>query len=178
MLKKKNLKTQVIYLVSFVLFMIGLSYASVPLYKLFCQVTGFAGTPMISSKNNLAVLDKVVHVRLDSSVEKPSPLIFEPVSRKIETKIGENKLVFYKAKNLSDKEVIGTATFNVSPLTVGQYFNKIECFCFEEQIFKPGQEVEMPVSFFIDPEIASDKNMKSIDELTLSYTMYIKNNKN
>ncbi len=171
---KRNIKLQVTYLISFVLFMIGVSYASVPLYKLFCQVTGFAGTPKISENNNLTVLDREINVRLDSSVERKSLLVFEPVSSKVRTKIGENNLVFYKAQNLSDKDIKGTATFNVTPLTVGQYFNKIECFCFEEQVFKPGQLIEMPVSFFIDPEIVEDKSMKSIDELTLSYTMYIK----
>ena len=175
MARKRNIKIQVVYLVFFVLFMLGLSYASVPLYKLFCQVTGYAGTPKISEQENLHVTNKIVNVRLDSSIQKPSPLVFKPMTKKVITKVGENKLVFYKAKNLSEVSVIGTATFNVTPLMAGQYFNKVECFCFEEQVFKPGQEVEMPVSFFIDPEIINDKSMKSIDELTLSYTMYIKN---
>jgi len=174
MARKRNINIQVVYLVFFVLFMLGLSYASVPLYKLFCQVTGYAGTPKISKEENVHVTNKIVNVRLDSSIQKPSPLVFKPISKKVTTKVGENKLVFYKAKNLSEVPVTGTATFNVTPLTAGQYFNKVECFCFEEQVFKPGEEVEMPVSFFIDPEIINDKSMKSIDELTLSYTMYIK----
>ena len=174
MARKRNINIQVVYLVFFVLFMLGLSYASVPLYKLFCQVTGYAGTPKISKEENVHVTNKIVNVRLDSSIQKPSPLVFKPISKKVTTKVGENKLVFYKAKNLSEVSVTGTATFNVTPLTAGQYFNKVECFCFEEQVFKPGEEVEMPVSFFIDPEIINDKSMKSIDELTLSYTMYIK----
>ena len=178
MARKRNINIQVVYLVFFVLFMLGLSYASVPLYKLFCQVTGYAGTPKISKEENVHVTNKIVNVRLDSSIQKPSPLVFKPISKKVTTKVGENKLVFYKAKNLSEVPVTGTATFNVTPLTAGQYFNKVECFCFEEQVFKPGEEVEMPVSFFIDPEIINDKSMKSIDELTLSYTMYIKDQSN
>ena len=178
MARKRNINIQVVYLVLFVLFMLGLSYASVPLYKLFCQVTGYAGTPKISKEENVHVTNKIVNVRLDSSIQKPSPLVFKPISKKVTTKVGENKLVFYKAKNLSEVSVTGTATFNVTPLTAGQYFNKVECFCFEEQVFKPGEEVEMPVSFFIDPEIINDKSMKSIDELTLSYTMYIKDQSN
>ena len=100
---------------------------------------------------------------------------FEPVTKVITTQLGKNELIFFKAINHADEELTGTATFNVTPLLAAQYFNKIECFCFEEQVFAPGQEVEMPVSFFIDPAIIHDKSVKDLKEITLSYTMYTTN---
>ncbi len=167
-----KLKLQAIYLTIFVFLMVGLSYAAVPLYKIFCQVTGYGGTPKIYSDNNTKMIDSIIKVRFDSSVEKNSPLIFKPALKVIKTKLGKNELIFFKAKNKSTQKVNGTATFNVTPLLAAQYFNKIECFCFEEQSFDPGEEVEMPVSFFIDPAILNDESIKNINELTLSYTMY------
>ena len=174
MSKNKVFKMNPLYLFLFALSMLVLSYASVPLYKLFCQVTGYGGTPMQVDSLSGTIVNEKVKIRFDSSIEKNAKLFFEPVSNKITTKIGEKNLIFYKAKNLSDEPVLATAIFNVTPLNAAQYFNKIECFCFEEQAFEPGQEVEMPVSFFIDSDILKNKNMKSIDELTLSYTMFIK----
>ncbi len=173
-MNKKFFRMNPIYLCFFAFSMLLLSYASVPLYKLFCQVTGYGGTPMKVDSFSGNIVEKKLNIRFDSSTEKKSKLYFEPVLNKIETKLGEKNLIFYKAKNLSKKPVLATATFNVTPLNAAQYFNKIECFCFEEQVFKPGEEVEMPVSFFIDSDILNDKYMKSIDELTLSYTMFIK----
>ena len=173
-INRNNLRKQAIYLSLFVIFMVLLSYASVPLYKLFCQVTGYGGTPKISEVKNFVYQKDEIKVRFDSSIEKNSPLFFEPVLKKITTKVGQNNLIFFKAVNNSKKTIKATATFNVTPLRGAQFFNKIECFCFEEQIFEPGQVVEMPVSFFVDPEIVKNKNTNSIDELTLSYTMFIK----
>ena len=167
-----RIKLQAFYLITFVLLMIGLSYASVPLYKIFCQVTGYGGTPQVSEENNTKIISKKVDVRFDSSTEKNSPIFFEPVKKTITTQLGTNELIFFKAINFSDKEITGTATFNVTPLLAAQYFNKIECFCFEEQVFAPGQEVEMPVSFFIDPAIIQDKSVSNLEEITLSYTMF------
>ena len=167
-----RIKLQALYLIMFVLLMIGLSYASVPLYKIFCQVTGYGGTPQVSEENNTKVFSEIVDVRFDSSTEKNSPIFFEPVTKVITTQLGKNELIFFKAINYADEELTGTATFNVTPLLAAQYFNKIECFCFEEQVFAPGQEVEMPVSFFIDPAIIHDKSVKDLKEITLSYTMY------
>ena len=172
-----RIKKQAIFLSLFVIGMVGLSYASVPLYKIFCQVTGYGGTPKVSLQNNSELSDRDLSIRFDSSIEKGSPLFFEPSENSIMTKIGENNLVFFKAINTSDKNVTGTATFNVTPLLAAKYFNKIECFCFEEQLFDAGQEVQMPVSFFIDPDIINDKSLKGISEMTLSYTMYTKDNK-
>lgn len=173
-INRNSLRKQAIYLSLFVVFMVLLSYASVPLYKLFCQVTGYGGTPKVSDQKSFVYQEDEIKVRFDSSIEKDSPLFFEPVSKKIVTKVGQNNLIFFKAVNNSHKTIKATATFNVTPLRGAQFFNKIECFCFEEQIFEPGQAVEMPVSFFIDPEIVENKNTNSIDELTLSYTMFIK----
>ena len=167
-----RIKIQAIYLIMFVLLMLGLSYASVPLYKIFCQVTGYGGTPQVSEENKTKIISKKVDVRFDSSTEKNSPIFFEPVKKIITTQLGKNELIFFKAINNADKELVGTATFNVTPLLAAQYFNKIECFCFEEQVFGPGQEVEMPVSFFIDPAIINDKSVNDLKEITLSYTMY------
>lgn len=169
-----KIKKQALLLTLFVFIMIGLSYASVPLYDLFCRVTGYGGTPMISENENKNTIQQEIVVRLDSSIKKNSPLFFEPTRKSLKTKIGQNNLVFFKAINRSRDNVVGTATFNVTPLIAAKYFNKIECFCFEEQLFSAGQEVEMPVSFFIDPDIIEDKSLIGIDEMTLSYTMYLK----
>lgn len=172
---KISIKFQALYLILFVVGMISLSYASVPLYKLFCQVTGYGGTPKISSENNNKIHTRTLNIRFDSSTEKKSPLFFKPSQKNVKINVGENNLIFYKSKNTSREIIKGTATYNITPLHAAQYFNKIECFCFEEQTFNPGQEVEMPVSFFIDSAIIDDKNMDMINELTLSYTMFVKN---
>ena len=172
---KISIKYQAVYLLIFVIGMISLSYASVPLYKLFCQVTGYGGTPKISSENTNQKHSRVINIRFDSSTEKKSPLFFKPSQKNVKINVGENNLIFYKSKNTSGEMIKGTATYNITPLHAAQYFNKIECFCFEEQTFNPGQEVEMPVSFFIDSAILDDKNMDMINELTLSYTMFVKN---
>jgi len=173
--KKKNIRSQAFYLIGFAFFMLFLSYASVPLYKIFCQVTGYGGTPRVV-KENLSSKKAVgqIKVRFDSTTEKNSKLYFEPLENLIKVKIGENTLAFFKAINKSDAEVKTMSVFNVSPLQAGQYFNKIECFCFEEQVFLPGETIEMPVSFFIDPALKDDKVIGDLQELTLSYTMYIK----
>ena len=132
------------------------------------------GTPKISEINTSAESTRKINVRFDSSTEKNSPLYFEPVIKSLNTKIGKNNLIFFKAINNSDFTVTGTASFNVTPLNAAQYFNKIECFCFEEQSFNPGEEVEMPVSFFIDSAITEDEFINNLEEMTLSYTMYTK----
>ena len=163
-----------ILLTSLVFFMLSASFAAVPFYNWFCKVTGYGGTPMIGSNNFYSVNVGSIDVRFDSSLEKNAPLYFEPVSKTVNVKIGENSLAFYKAKNKTNKEITTMSVFNVTPLQAGKYFNKIECFCFEEQKLSPNEEVEMPVSFFIDPEIKNDKFINEISEITLSYTMFIK----
>ena len=170
----KKIRKQALILTLFVVFMLSLSYAAVPLYKLFCQVTGYGGTPMVVSKNSSGANVGSIDIRFDSSLRKNAPLYFKPVSKIINVRIGENNLAFYKAKNKTSKEITTMSVFNVTPLQAGKYFNKIDCFCFEEQKLSPNEEVEMPVSFFIDPEIKNDKFINEISEITLSYTMFIK----
>src|SRR5262245_16149745 len=152
--------------------MVGAAYASVPLYRLFCQVTGFDGTPRVATKAPDHTLEKTVTVRFDANVAPGLPWRFEPVQNTVTVKLGENMLVFYRATNTSDRPVRGTATYNVLPEIVAVYFNKIQCFCFTEQTIEPGQTVEFPVSFFIDPEVVKDMNARNVTHVTLSYTFH------
>jgi len=152
--------------------MLGLAYAAVPLYTLFCQVTGFAGTTQRAERPSETVLDRVVTIRFDANVAHGLSWKFQPVQQTMDVKIGENTLAFYHAENTSDRPVTGTATFNVTPEIAGSYFNKIECFCFTEQHLEPGESVDMPVSFFIDPAIVEDDIAGHLTQITLSYTFY------
>jgi cytochrome c oxidase assembly protein subunit 11 len=154
--------------------MVGLAFASVPLYRLFCQVTGFGGTPLRADEVAPAMkaTGKLISVRFDANTNSALPWKFEPEERTQRVAVGARDMAFYTAKNLGDKPVTGTATFNVTPAQAGQYFNKIQCFCFTEQTLKPGEEVRMPVIFFIDPKILQDRDARAIDEITLSYTFY------
>ncbi len=152
--------------------MVGLAYASVPLYRLFCQMTGFAGTTQRAIHPSTEVLDRVVTVRFDANVGSGLAWDFQAVTPTIDVKIGENALGIYKVRNRSEKAVTGTATFNVTPDQAGGFFNKIQCFCFTEQRLEPGESVEMPVSFFIDPAIVKDVDGAQIRDITLSYTFY------
>ena len=159
-------------LVVLVTAMVGLSYASVPLYDLFCRVTGFGGTTQVAEAKNAVVTDRRMKVRFDSSVNGQLDWAFQPVQRQVELKVGENVVAYFRATNRSDEPSVGTATFNVTPLKAGLYFNKIECFCFTEQRLEPGQSVEMPVAFFIDPAISEDINLDEVKTITLSYTFF------
>jgi|SRR5690606_888613 cytochrome c oxidase assembly protein subunit 11 len=157
--------------------MLGLAYASAPLYRLFCQVTGYAGTPKINAgaatnAYDLPILSREMTVRFDSTTAPDLPWRFEPAQKSVRFKIGEENLVFYRATNVSDEPIVGTATFNVTPFKAAAYFNKIECFCFTEQRLEPGQTVDMPVTFFVDPAIADDHNLDEVQEITLSYTFF------
>lgn len=152
--------------------MLGLAYAAVPLYAMFCQVTGFAGTTQRAERPSEAVLDRVVTVRFDSNVAPGLGWAFEPVQHKLDVKIGESALAFYRAENTSGRPITGMATFNVTPESAGSYFNKVECFCFQEQRLDPGQSIDMPVSFFVDPAIVDDKSAGALTQITLSYTFY------
>ena len=152
--------------------MLGLAYASVPLYTLFCQVTGYGGTTQRATAPSHQVLDKIVTVRFDANVSPKLAWKFEPVQATMDVKIGENALAFFRATNLSDKPLKGTAAFNVAPDVAGSYFNKIECFCFKEQLLQPGQTVEMPVTFFLDPKMVEDRDTAGLSNVTLSYVFY------
>jgi len=152
--------------------MLGLAYAAVPLYTLFCQVTGFAGTTQRAERPSEAVLDRVVTIRFDANVAPGLGWKFQPAQRTMDVKIGENTLAFYRAENTSNRPVTGTATFNVTPEAAGSYFNKIECFCFQEQHLEPGESIDMPVSFFVDPAIVDDDIAGHLTQITLSYTFH------
>ena len=151
--------------------MVGLAFASVPLYRLFCQVTGFGGTPVRAEQAPGAVAGQV-GVRFDANINSALPWKFDPVQRTVRVKPGAQTRVLYRAKNLSARSTTGTAVFNVTPAKAGQYFSKIQCFCFTEQTLKPGESIDMPVIFFVDPKIREDETTKHIDEITLSYTFY------
>ena len=152
--------------------MVGVSYAAVPLYKIFCQVTGYGGTTQRAEQAPDTILDRKITVRFDANVGKGMTWKFQPVQRKLELKIGESALIFYKASNPTKTKLTGTASFNVSPQAAGSYFSKIECFCFTEQTLEAGEQVDMPVTFFIDPEIVNDPAARNIQEITLSYTFF------
>jgi cytochrome c oxidase assembly protein subunit 11 len=152
--------------------MAGMAYASVPLYKMFCQVTGFGGTPMWSDQIPQVILKNKVTVRFDANTDAGLPWRFSPVMGQDTIKIGQNAMAFYTAENMSDKPITGTATFNVSPDIAGQYFSKVQCFCFTEQVLQPGEKITLPVSYFVDPKIMDDKYARNIKEITLSYTFY------
>ena len=152
--------------------MVGLSFAAVPLYRMFCQATGYGGVPQVADVAPDKVLDRKIKVRFDTNVDRELPWQFSAEQRSVDVRIGESTLVFFRAHNNTDKTVSGTAGFNVSPEIAGRYFTKIECFCFKQQTLAAGQSVEMPVTFFIDPEFADDESTKNIEEITLSYTFY------
>ena len=151
--------------------MVGMSYAAVPLYDLFCRVTGFGGTTQIASERSNTVSDRPIKVRFDAMTTNID-WAFQPIQRQIELKVGENALAFYRATNRTSASLTGTATFNVTPLKVGSYFSKVECFCFTEQTLGPGETIEMPVAFYVDPAINDDPNLKDVKTITLSYTFY------
>ena len=177
--KNDKANTRVAVVCASVVFgMVGMAYASVPLYRIFCQVTGFGGTTQVSKGSDGVILDREMTVAFDANVNRNLDWSFKPVQTKITMKIGEEKLAFYRAKNTSNQTITGTAVFNVSPPLAGQYFNKVECFCFTEQTLKPGETKDMPVTFYIDPEIAKDKDLQELKTITLSYTFYEKPNQN
>jgi len=152
-----------------------MAYASVPLYRLFCQVTGFGGTTRrvaaAPAQGATPAIDRVITVQFDATVGDV-PWEFEPVQRSVAARVGETELIAYRAHNAARQAVTGTATFNVTPSKAGQYFDKIQCFCFTEQTLQPGESAELPVSFFIDPAILQDRNLDDVDTITLSYTFF------
>jgi cytochrome c oxidase assembly protein subunit 11 len=152
--------------------MLGLAYAAVQLYELFCKATGFGGTPQVAQEGDRPVIGRTVEVRLDSNVDPNLSWRFEPVQREVRLRLGEEALVFFRATNVSQRPIDGTATFNVTPERTGRWFNKIQCFCFNEQLLQPGQSVDMPVVFFVDAEMAKDRRYDDIRTITLSYTFY------
>lgn len=153
--------------------MLAMAYASVPLYEIFCQVTGFGGTTQVAAEETeVAVTDIPIKVRFDANTAPGLPWEFKPVQNTDTIMVGERKLAFFQAKNNSSEPIKGVATFNVSPDTAGEFFTKIQCFCFNEQTLMPGQNVSMPVSYYVDPAILEDDDGQRIEEITLSYTFF------
>ena len=156
-----------------VAFMGAMGFAAVPLYDLFCRVTGYGGTTQVGSAGtDVQIIDEMVTVRFDASKAADMPWRFEPEQREITLRMGEVGLAFYSAHNPTDQPVAGTASYNVTPLKVGQHFVKIDCFCFTEQVLQPGETVQMPVTFYVDPAILDDKEAEHVREITLSYTFF------
>ncbi|MBV6635616.1 MAG: cytochrome c oxidase assembly protein [Mameliella sp.] len=162
----------VLQLVGVVVLMGGLAWASVPFYNWFCRVTGFGGTTNVATATTGEILDQTIKVRFDASKDRGMPWEFKPVQTEMTLRIGEEGLAFYEAYNPTDRPIAGQATYNVAPYEAGAFFSKIECFCFTEQVLMPGERVQMPVSFFVDPEIVTDRDAKHTNHITLSYTFY------
>lgn len=162
----------VLTLVGVVVLMGGLAWAAVPFYNWFCRVTGFGGVTAVAEAASENVLDETITIRFDGNVDREMPWEFKPVEREMELKIGQQGLAFYEAYNPTDHPIAGQASYNVTPYEAGGYFTKIDCFCFTEQVLQPGERVEMPVSFFVDPEIVNDRDAKYVHTITLSYTFY------
>jgi len=167
-----NKRKTVVQTVSVVLFMGALAWASVPLYDWFCRVTGFGGVTNTAQTGSDVILDKTIKIRFDASLDRDMPWEFKPMERQVEMRIGETGMVFYEAYNPTSRPVAGTASYNVTPYEAGNFFTKIDCFCFEQQVLQPGERVEMPVTFFVDPEIVDDRDAKYTKVITLSYTFY------
>jgi cytochrome c oxidase assembly protein subunit 11 len=152
--------------------MVGLSFAAVPLYDAFCRLTGFGGTPMLASEMPQMVGERQVTVRFNADVNRDLAWRFAPDAVSVKLLVGEAGEIKYRATNLSDKPVVGTATYNITPEKAAVYFNKVECFCFTRQLLQPGETAEMPVTYFVDPAIADDPKMRDVDTITLSYTFF------
>lgn len=178
-IQSRNLRTGLIALAAAIA-MLGLGYAAVPLYRIFCQVTGFGGTTQRASLADADLASQLaqsagsptISVRFDGNIARDVPWSFGPEQATDTVQIGQRDMAFYIARNNSDKPITGTATFNVEPEQTGKYFNKVQCFCFTEQTLQPGQEVRMPVLYYVDPAILQDENAKDVEQITLSYTFH------
>lgn len=171
MVDKKN-KSAAIIIVTIAFFMLGLSFAAVPLYRVFCQKTGFGGTPQIVLSMQEVVTDRIIRVQFNADTNFDMPWEFTPLQKEVTVHAGELGLAYYKAKNISDVPIVGMATYNVTPQKAGKYFSKVACFCFIEQTLDPSEEMEMPVQFYIDPKIIDDPDLDDVTLITLSYTFF------
>lgn len=162
----------VFQLLGVVITMGALAWASVPFYNWFCRVTGFGGVTQTADAFSPTVLNQTITIRFDASQARDMPWEFRPLQTEMEIKIGADGLAFYEAYNPTDRPIAGQASYNVYPFETGYYFNKVACFCFTEQVLMPGERIEMPVSFFVDPEIIHDRDAKYAKHITLSYTFY------
>jgi cytochrome c oxidase assembly protein subunit 11 len=170
---RRNLNL-LMFLTGILAFMVGLTYAAVPLYRIFCAHTGFGGTPVRADGSQVSVrpIDRTVTVTFTGDVNQDLPWAFYPKQNKIEARVGETYLAFFEAENLTDKPITGQATYNVSPEPWGPYFVKIQCFCFNQQTLQPHEKVEMPVTFYLDPALAKDHLLDRMSDVTLSYTFF------
>lgn len=158
--------------VGVVVLMGGLAWASVPFYDWFCRVTGFGGVTGVAGAGSDVILDQTIKIRFDASKERGMPWEFKPLQREMDIRIGETGLAFYEAYNPTDRPIAGSASYNVAPYEAGGFFTKIDCFCFEQQVLQPGERVEMPVTFYVDPEIVTDRDAKFVHRITLGYTFH------
>jgi cytochrome c oxidase assembly protein subunit 11 len=152
--------------------MVGLSYAAVPLYRMFCEATGYNGTTQRAEQAATRVIDRWITVRFNAETAPDLPWSFRPAQGPVRVRVGESQLAFFRAENRSSQPITGSATYNVTPLKAGAIFDKTQCFCFSEQTLKPGEVAELPVTFFIDPDIVKDRNLDDITTITLSYTFF------
>jgi cytochrome c oxidase assembly protein subunit 11 len=179
-LEQRNLRTGLLAALG-ALAMLGLGFAAVPLYRIFCQVTGFGGTTMRATEEQASLAERIgrsaganaISIRFDASIDRGMPWTFRAKQVADRVQIGERDIAFYEARNNSSQPVTGTATFNVMPEQAGKYFNKIQCFCFTEQTLQPGQRVDMPVLYYIDPAALDDPLMEGVEQITLSYTFHV-----
>ncbi|MBI1777266.1 MAG: cytochrome c oxidase assembly protein [Proteobacteria bacterium] len=153
--------------------MVGLSFAAVPLYRLFCQATGYGGTTQRTEAAASHSVDRWITVRFNAETAPDLPWTFKPEQASMRVKVGESQLAYYRAENRSREALIGSATYNVTPLKAGYYFDKTQCFCFSEQTLGPGESAELPVAFYIDPDIVKDRNLDEVETITLSYTFFL-----
>jgi cytochrome c oxidase assembly protein subunit 11 len=167
-----NSRNTALRLVALVAVMGGLSFAAVPFYNWFCRVTGYAGEPAVADGSAHEILDRKIKIRFDANTDPGMPWEFRPAVREVELRIGETGIAFYTAHNPTDRVIAGSAAYNVTPFSAGGYFTKIDCFCFTEQVLQPGETAEMPVTFYVDPEIVEDRDAQYVTTITLSYTFY------
>jgi cytochrome c oxidase assembly protein subunit 11 len=165
-------RNSLILLIALVILMLSLSFAAVPLYRIFCQKTGYGGTPKLSAHNPSKIVDRWITVRFNADVHRDLPWNFKPLQLETKVRLGATGLAFYQVENLTHRDITGIATYNVTPDKAAVYFNKIHCFCFEDQTISGHQQVDLPVQFFIDPMLAKDPQLSDVDTITLSYTFF------
>jgi len=171
---QRNIAITAAVCVAVVAIMLGIALNAAPLYAAFCKVTGFGGATSTATKAPDKVLDRTIEVRFDANVPPSTPLEFKASQASETLRIGETGLAFFTVRNMSDKPVTAVASYNVTPHTTGIYFQKLQCFCFKDTVFQPGQTVQLPVIYFVDPEIVADRDTRSVSTITLSYTYYEK----
>lgn len=170
--KKRRMALTAAIVVGAVVSMTGLAFAAVPLYQAFCKATGYGGTTQTARAAADRMLDRTIDVRFDANVAADLPIEFQPVERSQRLRLGETGLAFFRVRNTSDKPVTAVASYNVAPYKVGVYFQKLECFCFQARVLAPGETAQLPVIYFVDPELASDRETEEVREVTLSYTFF------